>query len=240
MSRPGRYPQELRERAVGMVFERQDEHPSPWAAICSIAAKFGISHQTLRHWIGRAETDDGLRPGLTSDERERRKQLEREVRELRRANEILKSAAAFFGGGARPPTEQMIASSDANRDRFGVEPIGRVLPIAPATSYDTRRRSASARAVREAQLPAEIRPVHAENFGVSGAPKVWRQLHRSGIAVARGTVERLLGERHLRGVRRGQPHRTTTAEAAAARPADLVEGNFSAARPNQLWVADLT
>jgi transposase len=97
MTRPGRYPQELRERAVRMVLEHQDEHPSQWAAICSIAAKFGISAETLRKWVRRAETDKGLRPGLTSDERERLKTLEREVRELRRANEILKSAAAFFG-----------------------------------------------------------------------------------------------------------------------------------------------
>jgi transposase len=70
--------------------------PSQWAAICSIATKFGISHETLRNWVRRAEVDDGLRPGLTSDERQRLKQLEREVRELRRANEILKSASAFF------------------------------------------------------------------------------------------------------------------------------------------------
>jgi transposase len=97
MTRPGRYPKELRERAVRMVFEHQDEHPSQWAAICSIATKFGMSSETLRKWVRRTETDDGLRPGLTSDERERLKTLERENRELRRANEILKSAAAFFG-----------------------------------------------------------------------------------------------------------------------------------------------
>jgi transposase len=97
MTRPGRYPQELRERAVGLVFEHQDEHPSQWAAISSIAHKFGISAETLRKWVRSVETDDGLRPGLTSDERERLKILERENRELRRANEILKSAAAFFG-----------------------------------------------------------------------------------------------------------------------------------------------
>jgi transposase len=97
MTRPGRYPRELRERAVRMVFEHQDEHPSQWAAICSIAHKFGMSSETLRKWVRRAETDEGSRAGLTSDERERLKMLEREVRELRRANEILKSAAAFFG-----------------------------------------------------------------------------------------------------------------------------------------------
>jgi transposase len=97
MTRSGRYPQELRERAVRMVFEHQDEHASQWAAITSIAHKFGMSSETLRKWVRRAETDDGLRPGLTTNERERLKTLERENRELRRANEILKSAAAFFG-----------------------------------------------------------------------------------------------------------------------------------------------
>jgi transposase len=97
MTRSGRYPQELRERAVRMVFEHQDEHSSQWATITSIAEKFGVSSETLRKWVRRAETDGGLRPGLTTDERGRLKGLERENRELRRANEILKSAAAFFG-----------------------------------------------------------------------------------------------------------------------------------------------
>jgi putative transposase len=134
----------------------------------------------------------------------------------------------------------MIAYIHANRDRFGVEPICRVLPIAPSTYYDAHRRPRSARKRRDQELQAEIRRVHAEHFGVYGARKVWRQLHREGIAVARCTVERLMGELGLEGVRRGKPRRTTTADAAAARPADLVERNFSAARPNQLWVADLT
>jgi hypothetical protein len=73
MTRPGRYPQELRERAVRLVFEHQDEHPSQWAAICSIAHKFGVSAETLRKWVRRAEIDEGSRPGLTTQERERRK-----------------------------------------------------------------------------------------------------------------------------------------------------------------------
>ena len=97
MTRRSRYPQEVRERAVRMVFEHQDEHPSQWAAITSIATKVGVSSETLRKWVRRAEVDKGSRPGLTTEERERLKGLERENRELRRANEILKSAAAFFG-----------------------------------------------------------------------------------------------------------------------------------------------
>src|SRR6266581_3501501 len=105
MTRPGSYPQEVRERAVRMVFEHQDEHSSQWSAITSIADKFGVSSETLRKWVRRAETDGGIRPGLSTDEREHMKGLEREVRELRRANEILKSASAFFAAELdRPPT----------------------------------------------------------------------------------------------------------------------------------------
>jgi putative transposase len=133
----------------------------------------------------------------------------------------------------------MIAYIDAHRDRFGVEPICRVLPIAPSTYYDATRRPASARALRDTELKAEIGRVHAEHFGVYGARKVWRQLHREGIGVARCTVERLMGELGLRGVVRGKTRRTTTPDTTIARPADLVERDFSASRPNQLWVADL-
>lgn len=96
MGRQGRYPKELRERAVRMVFEHRDEHPSQWSAITSIASKFGVSTEALRKWVRTAEVDGGIRPGLTTDERERLKTLERENRELRRANEILRSASAFF------------------------------------------------------------------------------------------------------------------------------------------------
>jgi transposase InsO family protein len=134
----------------------------------------------------------------------------------------------------------MIAYIDANRDRFGVEPICRVLPIAPSTYYTASRRPASARAVRDAKLKGEIARVHAEHFGVYGARKVWRQLHREGISVARCTVERLMRELGLEGVRRGKGRRTTTPDETAARPADLVDRHFAAQRPNQLWVADLT
>jgi len=91
-----RYSPEVRERAVRMVFEHQDEHDSQWAAMASIAAKIGCTPETLRKWVRQAERDQGLREGLTTSERERLKALERENRELRRANEILRTASAFF------------------------------------------------------------------------------------------------------------------------------------------------
>jgi transposase InsO family protein len=134
----------------------------------------------------------------------------------------------------------MIAYIDQHKDRYGVEPICQLLPIAPSTYHAAKRRLPSARAVRDTELKTEIVRVHAEHFGVYGARKVWRQLHREGIAVARCTVERLMGELHLEGVRRGKTRRTTTPEQTAARPADLVDRDFAAQRPNQLWVADLT
>jgi putative transposase len=98
----------------------------------------------------------------------------------------------------------MIAFIDRRKDRFGVEPICRVLPIAPSTYHNAHRRPATARAVRDSKLKAEIARIHAEHFGVYGARKLWRQLHREGITVARCTVERLMGELDLEGVRRGK------------------------------------
>ena len=96
MNTKKRYPPEIRERAVRMVFEHQREYESEWAAMCSISSKIGCTAETLRKWVRRSETDQGKRSGTTSSDRERLKALERENRELKRANEILRKASAFF------------------------------------------------------------------------------------------------------------------------------------------------
>ncbi len=134
----------------------------------------------------------------------------------------------------------MIAYIDAHRDRFGVEPICRVLQFAPSTYWSAKRRPASARSKRDEELKVEISRVHAENFGVYGAPKIWAQLNREGVRVARCTVERLMREMGLAGAVRGKPKRTTIADDTAERPRDLVDRQFHAEAPNRLWVADLT
>jgi transposase InsO family protein len=140
----------------------------------------------------------------------------------------------------------MVSFIDEHREAHGVESICRQLPIAPSTYYEAKAREADpsrlpARAKRDAQLEPEIQRVHEENFGVYGAEKVWRQLKREEWKVARCTVERLMARLGLRGtVRGGKKYRTTIPDTAAARPADLVNRQFEAERPNQLWVADFT
>jgi putative transposase len=129
---------------------------------------------------------------------------------------------------------------DAHRGRFGVEPICRVVGVPDSTYYAAKRRLPSARRRRDTQLKLEIQRVWDDNYQVYGARKIWRQLRREGFQVARCTVERLMGELGIAGVVRGKTTRTTIHGEQASRPADLVERDFTAARPNQLWVADLT
>lgn len=96
MGRPSRFSPEVRERAIRLVIEQRPAHPSEWAALQAVATKLGTTAETLRKWVRQAERDTGQRPGLTTSERERVRDLEREVRELKRTNDILKTASAFF------------------------------------------------------------------------------------------------------------------------------------------------
>jgi transposase InsO family protein len=140
----------------------------------------------------------------------------------------------------------MMSFIDEQRDAYGVEPICSLLPIAPSTYYEQRARAADPkrlppRLVRDRELCVEIERVWKENLSVYGARKVWLQLKREGFEVARCTVERLMAQMGLRGAVRGRAFkRTTVTDESAPRPADLVQRDFSADRPNRLWVADLT
>jgi putative transposase len=139
----------------------------------------------------------------------------------------------------------MKAFIDEHREDYGVEPICRVLPIAPSTYYEHAARKADperrpARERRDADLCREIRRVFAANFGVYGVRKVWRQMQREGIAVARCTVARLMRQMGLKGVVRGKSIRTTVSDAAAPCPHDRVNRQFRVLRPNALWVSDFT
>ena len=143
------------------------------------------------------------------------------------------------------PTEILIAFIGEHQDAEGVEPICKQLPISPSTYYEHKARENDPdrrpeRAKRDESLKGDITRVWEENFRVYGAPKVWRQLNREHIKVARGTVERLMRRLEIQGVRQGAKCWTTIVDDALMRPFDLVNREFTATRPNQLWVADIT
>ncbi|MHC0492993.1 IS3 family transposase [Escherichia coli] len=246
MTKNIRFSPEVRQRAVRMVLESQGEYDSQWATICSIAPKIGCTPETLRVWVRQHERDTGGGDGgLTSAERQRLKELERENRELRRSNDILRQASAYFcEGGVRPPLEKMMPLLDKLREQYGVGPLCSELHIAPSTYYHCQQQrhhpdKRSARAQRDDWLKKEIQRVYDENHQVYGVRKVWRQLLREGIRVARCTVARLMAVMGLAGVLRGKKVRTTISRKAVA-AGDRVNRQFVAERPDQLWVADFT
>ncbi|MER5685882.1 IS3 family transposase [Streptomyces sp. NPDC002205] len=249
MARLSQYPLELRRRAVRMVAEVRPDYDTEWAAIKAVAAKLGIgTTETLRKWVRQDQVDAGARPGTTTEESAQVKAMKKEIAELKRANEILKAAAKFLRGRARPATHTLVNFIDEHRDRFGgVEPICRVLTeheckIAPSTYYahHKRRAAPSARTVRDAELKERISEVFAANYRVYGARKIWRELNRQGHAVARCTVERLMRELGIAGVVRGKKVITTLPGGQAGRAPDLVDRDFVADSPNRCWVADFT
>ncbi|MBB7193054.1 IS3 family transposase [Escherichia coli] len=246
MTKNTRFSPEVRQRAIRMVLESQGEYDSQWAAICSIAPKIGCTPETLRVWVRQHERDTGGGDGgLTTAERQRLKELERENRELRRSNNILRQASAYFGeGGVRPPLEKVMALLDKLREQYGVRPVCSELHIAPSTYYHCQQQrhhpdKRSARAQRDDWLKKEIQRVYDENHKVYGVRKVWRQLLREGIRVARCTVARLMAVMGLAGVLRGKKVRTTISRKAVV-AGDRVNRQFVAERPDQLWVADST
>ncbi|EFE7120234.1 TPA: IS3 family transposase [Escherichia coli] len=246
MTKNTRFSPEVRQRAVRMVLESQSEYDSQWATICSIAPKIGCTPETLRVWVRQHERDTGGGDGgLTTAERQRLKELERENRELRRSNDILRQDSAYFAKAEFDRLwKKLMPLLDKLREQYGVGPLCSELHIAPSTYYHCQQQrhhpdKRSARAQRDDWLKKEIQRVYDENHKVYGVRKVWRQLLREGIRVARCTVARLMAVMGLAGVLRGKKVRTTISRKAVA-AGDRVNRQFVAERPDQLWVADFT
>ncbi|HBA4813811.1 TPA: IS3 family transposase, partial [Escherichia coli] len=246
MAKNTRFSPEVRQRAIRMVLESQGEYDSQWAAICSIAPKIGCTPETLRVWVRQHERDTGGGDGgLTTAERQRLKELERENRELRRSNDILRQASAYFAKVEFDRLwKKLMPLLDKLRKLYGVGPVCSELHIAPSTYYHCQQQrhhpdKRSARAQRDDWLKKEILRVYDGNHKVYGVRKVWRQLLREGIRVARCTVARLMAVMGLAGVLRGKKVRTTISRKAVA-AGDRVNRQFVAERPDQLWVADFT
>ncbi|EGT4241364.1 IS3 family transposase [Cronobacter sakazakii] len=245
MTKHNRFPPEVRQRAIRMVLENQNTYNSQWAAICSIAPKIGCTPETLRIWIRQQEPVDDEQNALTASERQRLKELEREVRELRRSNDILRQASAYFAQAELDRHwKKLMPLLENLSGEHGVGPVCHELDIAPSTYYCHQQRRKcperrSSRDKRDAVLIPEIQRVYEENYSVYGVRKVWRQLKREGVGVARCTIERLMKALQLRGVTRGKSVRTTRSNKAET-PQDRVNRQFVAERPDSLWVADFT
>ena len=245
MDRRTRCSPKVRERAVRMVFEHEGEYFSQWSAIVSIAQKFGCTAETLRRWVRLVETGRGRRAGLSSAEHERLKELERENRNLRRANDILRTAPAYL-----PRLSPTADADDGSIHRRAQRSFWRradlcdsvdrpidVLRTPGSTARSTRR---GPRPMRDEALSAQLRREWEETFGVYSARKVWQQRNRKGHPVARCKVERLMRGLGLLGQMRGPRVKATIPEAQRDRTRDQVNRTFTVSRPNALWVADLS
>jgi transposase-like protein len=227
---PKKYPDELRERAVRLY---QETHPRP--VIRRLAEQLGVHHEALRNWIRQDEANRGEctdRPTTTETEELRR--LRKENAELRRANEILKAASAFFAQEMDPTRREVLNAVAHLRDRFGVGPVLRVLGIASSTFYGwlAQQRNPSARRRSDDQILADIAAIHDRSGGTYGSPRGHATLCRRGVHVSRKRVERLMREAGLQGAFLRKKWRTSsTRQNPAATPApDLVNRDFTAPR----------
>jgi len=229
-----------------MLSEVRPDYKTDHAAIKHVAGKLGVNPETLRLWKKRVDVDEGRQPGTSSEAQAEIKRLKKQIAELEKANEILRSASVFFRDRARPPLVEMIAFVDKMRDRFGVELVCRVMRQAEvgfltARGYRAAKaRPASARQLRDELLIPEIVRLHAENHGVYGVRKMHALLRRQGGMIGRDQTGRLMRIAGVRGVKRTKKVFTTRPDPTSEKPRDLVQRRFVADAPRRLWVADVT
>ncbi len=236
MKKP-KYTPEIRERAVQLLIESEKDYPSTWAAITAIAPKIGCTPETLRVWY--LKHLDQLNPAKVQQisDQEKMKQMEREIKELKRANEILRKQPLFSPRRSSTAHTNNGGFIQNNKDRYGVEAICRILPIAASTYYraldlaDNPEHRAK-RALHDLHHAEQIKRIWKESLGRYGVRKVWQQLKREGYVIARCTVARLMQKLGIQGVWRGKNKQTTRSRDDQKRADDLVKRNFNADHPD--------
>ncbi|MDC3402514.1 IS3 family transposase [bacterium] len=241
-----RYTESEKDQAVRLVRKLRDELGTEHGTVQRVAKQLGYGVESVRTWVRERDVADGVAgPDVqrVHELEQRNKVLEQELRETRRANEILKKAAAFRPGGARPPIEVIVGFVDEHRDEFGVEPICTTLQVAPSTYYAAKKRvlAPSARARRDAAMMQVLMVLWVANRKVYGAHKLWKAARRAGHDIGRDQVARLMRSMEIEGIsRQRRKVFTTRQDPDAQRAPDLVNRNFTADRPDALWVTDLT
>ena len=231
---------EEKAQAVRLVRQLRAEWGTDHGTVKRVAGQLGYGTESVRAWVRQGDIDDGGRPG--NDERGPRAAQGPGAGGARAApgQRDLEVGVGFLRGGARPPTQMMVAFIDACREDFGVEPICAQLPIAPSSYYDAKSRPVSARARRHAAMTAVLVALWAANYRVYGARKLWLAARRAGHEIGRDQVAALMRAAGICGVTRRRRARTTVRDPGAERPGDLVNRDFTARSPNRLWVTDLT
>lgn len=241
---PSKYTPELKARAIELVLHAQGDPDTARGAVSRVADELNISRETLRIWV-RTHKESGMSaPTESVDLEAENRRLRKELAESQRANEILKKASAFFAADARAThTSSRRLHRRQPCSLRGLAPIIRVLSDTPAriavsTYYAVKSRPASARSVRDDEVAAALHCIYADNYSCYGARKLWAEINREGTFghVARCTVERIMGREGLRGIRRRVKKPATRSADADECPDDLVDRDFTAARPNMLWV----
>jgi len=236
---------EEKQAAVRMVRSLQAETGMTTGAVRRVAEQLGYGVESVRSWVKQTDIDGGVRPGVTSEESQRVRDLERGARAASRERDPA-ACGDFLRGGARPPAAQVVAFIDANMDdvvdgrRLGVEPICQTLQVASSTYYAGRNRALSQRSQRDAELVPRLVGLWKENYEVYGSRKLWKAARRSGIDIGRDQTRRLMRTAGIQGARRTKRVRTTRRDGSAGRHPDLVKREFTASEPNRLWVTDLT
>ena len=236
MARGRQYSTELKARSVRTVLESG-------RPIAQVAKDLDVGSESLRMWVRQAQADAGTRRDLaTSGDLEELRRLRSENRELRKANENLEGRERVFRGRARQDPAEVSAFIDQQRAAgFAVELICRSIGTAPSAYYQRATGELSTRAVDDARLLGEILRVFKANYECYGPRRVWEQLRRDDVQVGRGRVERLMAANGLVGAkRRGRSWKTTIADPDGCERPDLVNRDFTATRPDELWIADFT